>query len=223
MKTASADSKLSNYSSPAGIHEKWVDKPGGRHRASLFFSMGRPGWEPARRTRWLWRSELGRLAPSAIAREKKIFVRPGRRTGMSRLDGISMDFLRDGLGKVRGKRATMRLVVAINYKAGVAQTELADWYGVSRTTIHNWLRRIERLESEPLADVVYDDDRPGRPPKLDESQRARLREALSEPPARAGLDEASWFPELVRTFVRREFGVDYTRRHARTLLEEIST
>ena len=58
------------------------------------------------------------------------------------------------------------MVVGINYNEGVSQTDLAEWYGVSRTTIHNWLNRLERLESEPFEEVIYDANRPGRPSKL---------------------------------------------------------
>jgi len=137
---------------------------------------------------------------------------------MSRLDGISMDFLRDGLGKVRGKRATMRLVVAINYKAGVAQTELADWYGISRTTVHNWLDRLERLADEPLTDVIYDAERPGRPTKLTAQQWDELVSILEESPTEVGSDAPHWSPDLVRIVIREEYGVEYSRRHVRELL-----
>lgn len=141
---------------------------------------------------------------------------------MSRLEEVTAAELRDALAKVRGQRATLRIVVGINYKAGVPQTDLARWYGISRTTVHNWLRRLERLESEPLADVVYDDERPGRPRKLASAEVARLRDVLAGPPDAVGFDESSWSPELLRTFVRREFDVEYTRRHARTLFDELS-
>ena len=82
---------------------------------------------------------------------------------MARLESVSSDDLKEHLGQVEGKRPTLRLVVGINYTEGVSQSEIASWYGVSRTTIHNWLNRLERLREEPLEEVVYDAERSGRP------------------------------------------------------------
>lgn len=140
---------------------------------------------------------------------------------MSRLENVSVATLRQALRDAEGATATLRIVVGINYKEGVSQTDLARWYDVSRTTIHNWLARLERLESEPLEDVVYDDDRPGRPPKLDAAQREQFRAVLDGPPAAAGFDAASWSPTIARAFLAREFGVEYTIRHVRQLLTEV--
>lgn len=140
---------------------------------------------------------------------------------MGRLEHVSADRLRDGLDAVEGKRATLRLVAGINYKHGITQSELADWYGVSRTTIHNWLDRLERLDREPLEDVVYDDPRPGRPAKLSAEQRERLASTLRNPPNEAGLDEPEWTSPLVRAFIEEEFGVAYSLRHVRTLVDDV--
>ena len=141
---------------------------------------------------------------------------------MARLEDVSADELRRYLEEVAGRRATLRLVVGINHKEGVPQTTLADWYGVSRTTIHNWLARLERLDEEPLEAVVYDADRPGRPPKLSTDRRAQLASLLEESPAAAGFEDAShWTPRLVQRLIRGEFGVTYSRRHVRELLSEV--
>lgn len=142
---------------------------------------------------------------------------------MSRLEQISADELRGYLDAVEGKRASLRLVVGINYKEGVSQTEIADWYGISRTTVHHWLNRLERLPDEPLEAVVTDADRPGRPSKLTESQWAQLASILDDPPANAGIDATSWTPQLVQRAIQDEFGVVYTTRHVRDILDRIGS
>lgn len=139
---------------------------------------------------------------------------------MGRLENISTDRLLGGLETVDGKPATLRLVVGINYKNGVTQTELAEWYGVSRTTIHNWLTRLERLESEPLDDAIYNAPRSGRPAKLAVEQREQLQSALQEPPSTFGLDARVWSPALVRRYIKEQFDVDYTHRHIRELMND---
>ncbi|MFB6153644.1 MAG: transposase [Halodesulfurarchaeum sp.] len=139
----------------------------------------------------------------------------------SRPENVSVEELRQYLTEVEGKTATQRIMVGINHKEGIPQTTLADWYDVSRTTIHNWLNRLERLDEEPLEDVIYDDDRPGRPSKLDDDQRAQLRKALSDPPTAAGFDANTWSPKLVRSFIADAFDVDYCLSYVRQLINEI--
>ena len=141
---------------------------------------------------------------------------------MDRLEHVSTADLREHLHSVEGNRATLRLVVGINYKAGVPQSTLADWYGVSRTTIHHWLNRLERLDTEPIETVLHDAERPGRPPKLAAAERAELRSALAGPPTDVGIDAPEWTPALVKRFVREAFDVEYSRRHARTVLADLA-
>jgi chromosome segregation and condensation protein ScpB len=49
---------------------------------------------------------------------------------MNHLDKSSVKESQDGLDNVEGKKPTQRLLAAIAYKNGVAQTELAEWYDV---------------------------------------------------------------------------------------------
>lgn len=142
-------------------------------------------------------------------------------TLMDRLEHLSADQLREHLDSVEGKRATLRLVVGINYLQGIPQSELANWYGVSRTTIHNWLERLEQLPTESLETVIYDAPRPGRPSKLTPDQRDTLAATLEDPPTSAGIDAKSWTPPRVQQFTREQFGVEYSLRHSREIMHEI--
>ncbi|GAB7011506.1 hypothetical protein JCM31271_34490 [Halorubrum trueperi] len=139
---------------------------------------------------------------------------------MARLEAVSTDKLREYLDEVEQKRPTLRVVVGINYKEGVSQSDLADWYGVSRTTIHNWLNRLERLDTESFEDVIYDADRPGRPSKLTDDGWEQLLSTLDEPPEEVGIDAPHWSPRLVQLFLQEEFDVEYSRRHIRELLHQ---
>lgn len=137
---------------------------------------------------------------------------------MARLENVSADQLREYLDEVEGKQSTLRIVVGINYKEGVTQTDLADWYGVSRTTIHNWLNRLERLESEDLEDVIHDDSRSGRPTKLTEEQWDELVTILDNSPEDVGFDAPAWSPNLVQQYIRDSYDIGYSLRHIRELL-----
>jgi transposase len=141
---------------------------------------------------------------------------------MSKLNGITTEELRAHLQQVEGRTAALRLVVGINYKHGVTPAELAEWYGVTRVTIHNWLKRLERLADESCETVLYDDSRPGRPSKLTDEQRDQLASTLERPPSDLGIDATEWTPETVQTLIVNEFDVTYTPRHVHSLMKELS-
>ncbi len=137
---------------------------------------------------------------------------------MARLEGVGVDELRAALDAVEGKKPAMRLLAAIAYKHGITQTELAEWYGVERKTIYNWLTRIE---CGPIDRAVYDEKRPGRPPKLSEEQRRSLGEDLDRPPGDLGYEGGEWTPSLVGEHVAGRFGVEYSESSCRRLLSEL--
>lgn len=136
---------------------------------------------------------------------------------MTRLTDVTVEQLRRALDDVSGRTPTLRLTAAIAYKNGVSQTELGEWFGVSRRTIYEWLTR---LEEEPIAEAVHDDPRPGRPGKLTAAQRSRLETRLQQPPTRAGYDEPAWTPALVREYLAERFDVAYSRSSCRRLMKE---
>ena len=109
-------------------------------------------------------------------------------------------------------------MVAIAYKQGVSQTDLAEWYGISRKTIYNWLRRFEE---ETTRDAVRDKARPGRPPKLDREEQRELSQLLCKSPANAGYDAAEWSIPLVQRLLNEEFDVTYSRASTYRLLAKI--
>jgi len=139
---------------------------------------------------------------------------------MSRLENISLEQLQEGLDLVDDQKPTLRLSVGICYKLGNSQTDLATGFGVTRQTVHNWLTRLERLESESIEEVVYDDDRSGRPPKLSQSQQEELFATLRQSPEEQEIDAVSWYPALVRKYIEEEYETEYTLRHVRELMND---
>jgi transposase len=136
---------------------------------------------------------------------------------MPTLADVTVEELREALADAEGKKPTQRLITAIAYKHGVTQTELADWYGVQRRTIYNWL---SRFDERPIVEAIHDDERPGRPRKLDPDQQRELTTTLQASPSEAGVEASSWTPTLVREYVAEAFGVDYSEPSCRRLLRE---
>lgn len=137
---------------------------------------------------------------------------------MDHLADITTEDLRRALDAVDEKKPAQRLIAAIAYKHGVAQTELAEWFGVERKTIYNWLTRLERAD---LDSAVHDDHRPGRPRKLTTAQRERLEEVLQEAPAAVGYGGApAWTTPLVQQFLSERWDIEYSRPSCRRLMKE---
>ena len=141
---------------------------------------------------------------------------------MARLENVSTDDLRRVLAAVEGKEATQRLMAAINWKEedGARQKDIARRYGYTQGWLSQWLTRLERLETEPFEDVVYDEPRSGRPTELSDREHDRFVAVLHDPPTDVGIDAPAWTVALASSYLSAEFDVDYCDRHVRRLLTE---
>jgi transposase len=137
---------------------------------------------------------------------------------MDHLDEISVGELQNALDNVEEAKPTQRLLAAIAYQNGISQTELAEWYGVQRRTIYNWLKRLDT--DEPLEEAVTDARRPGRNRKLSPSQRDAFESAVHEAPWQAGFDAQAWTPALVQRYLEETYDVEYSLPSCRRLLRE---
>ncbi|ELY50175.1 Transposase [Natronolimnohabitans innermongolicus JCM 12255] len=137
---------------------------------------------------------------------------------MDHLEEIAVEELQDALDSVDGSKPTQRLLAAIAYKNGITQTELAEWYGVQRRTIYNWLERLDT--DEPLEQAVTDAHRSGRKRKLSENQQREFEEVLHEPPERVGFDAPAWTAALVQQYLNETYDVEYSLPSCRRLLRE---
>jgi transposase len=109
-------------------------------------------------------------------------------------------------------------LAAIAYKHDVPQTELADWCGVERRTIYNWLCRLDTDGS--LAAAVTDAKRTGGNRKLTANQYDAFETTVQEPPVAAGIDAPAWTPALARRYLATTYDVAYSLPSCCRLLTE---
>jgi len=64
-----------------------------------------------------------------------------------------------------------------------------------------------------------DSGRAATPDRLTDRQRRAVEETLARPPADAGLDAARWTPDVLRTYLHRTYGVEYSELRCVWLLE----
>ena len=126
------------------------------------------------------------------------------------------------MAEVDDGAAVQRLIAAITYKEidDLSQKAAAELYGFSESWASKWFNRLERLETEPFKDVVYDEPRSGRPSELSDQEHERFVDALHESPEEVGIDAPAWSVPLAGEYLTEEFDVDYCDRHVRRLLSE---
>lgn len=137
---------------------------------------------------------------------------------MNKLEDIDPDGLRAALADAEDAKTAKRLMIALAYQDGTPVGTLSERYGIPKSTLYYWL---DRFEERPIEEAIEDEDRPGRPSKLDDEERERLETAVSVPPSEHGLADGEWTPEALQAFIEREFGVDYSLGHVRRLLRQL--
>jgi transposase len=95
--------------------------------------------------------------------------------------------LQAALDSASSPKAVKRLMIALAYADGVRVETLSERYGIPRATVYSWL---DRFEHQSIHEAIVDESQPGRPSKLDASQRAQLSTDLAESPIEMGYDTA---------------------------------
>lgn len=137
---------------------------------------------------------------------------------MARLETTSSNDLRNELEAIDGGREVRRLVAALLYLHGHTGPAIAELFGVREATVYSWLDRFE--QADDVADAVTDRPRPGRPPRLGPDERGELLDVLARSPDSVGVEADTWTPETARDYLVDEYGVEYSLRHVRRLLDE---
>jgi len=136
---------------------------------------------------------------------------------VGRLDDITLEELQELRERTEGEIPRERVLAAIARKQGDHLDKLAERHDVVEKTIRNWLDRFEKL---PLEEAPYDEARSGRPAKLTEHQRDELFDDFKKSPEEFDYNRQAWTSTLASHHIEEKFGVEYTDRHVRYLMEE---
>ena len=139
---------------------------------------------------------------------------------MNKLEDIDTTALREALSDASNAKAAKRLMIALAYADGVRVDTLSERYGIPRATVYSWL---DRFEQEPIDEAIEDESRPGRPPKLSDSQREQLLADLAQSPIKFGYEPTEWSPDLVKNHIEQVYGTRYSLGHVRRLLRKSPT
>ena len=98
---------------------------------------------------------------------------------------------------------------------GLSAPETADLLGDAPRTVELW---VHRYREEKLAGL-HEEQRPGRPSRLNQKQLALAQTALRSTPAEVGFNADLWDANMLSAYLQK-LGVDLKPRQCRNLLRQ---
>ena len=123
----------------------------------------------------------------------------------------------DEIARTRVGRYYHRLHVVLLVLRGYSCYEAARLYGDSPRSVEYWVHRLLR---QGLAGLE-EDERPGRPSRLSDPQKERLRSELQGSPRALGYDQNLWDGKLVAHHLAQRYGVTLGVRQCQRLLRQL--
>jgi len=121
------------------------------------------------------------------------------------LVNISLLELNKMYNSEKNAKAKLRLLAALKRKQGNTLEEISSSLQKPKTTIHDWLKRLEDNGVEKR----YDIKQSGKPPKLTKQQLGELEKVLDDSPQKQGLPFVLWTTKLVQYIIIKLFDVKY--------------
>jgi len=119
--------------------------------------------------------------------------------------------------KEKNGKAKLRLLSAILRKEGKSLDLISELVYTPKTTVHDWLIR---LENKGL-DGLVDDKQPGRPSLLSQEQKEELEKVLSGSPEKQDIPFKVWTTSLVQYVIYKLFNVKYKTRNVGYVLKKL--
>jgi len=91
-------------------------------------------------------------------------------------------------------------------------------FGNSPRTISNWIKKLNQtgdLES------LRDEKRPGRTPRLNETQQLALKEVLQLPPEKSGMTSNIWDGKTLSAYIEKRYDIILKVRTCQTLFHKL--
>jgi transposase len=116
------------------------------------------------------------------------------------------------VGRV-SERARMILLSA----RGFTVQRIMDVFEVVDETLYKWFDRFD----EEGAEGLYDRERSGRPPEIDEAAQKELERLLKRSPQEEGYDFTTWTTPLLVTHLKERLGIDVSEGTVRRTLHRL--
>lgn len=138
--------------------------------------------------------------------------------GVNFLQDVSKEELKKLYHNEKKAKAKLRLLAAIQRKEGKTLDDISSYLQKPKTTIHDWLQRIENKGLKN----IYDVKQSGKPPRLDENQLKELERILDESPSKQGMPFVLWITNLVQYIILEKFNKKFEVRQIRNIVKKIN-
>jgi transposase len=101
-------------------------------------------------------------------------------------------------------RVSMRAHIILLSDRGYSAPKIAKLHNVTDPMVYKWMDRFD--EEGPSG--LYDRDREGRPPKIDEEAEAEIEELLESDPTEHGENATRWTTPRIAEHLRKKQGID---------------
>lgn len=130
---------------------------------------------------------------------------------------ITRDRLLEMAEEIPGAWIGIRIAALLLLLSGWKSTDIASLFGLSRWSIVKWIYKA----NEGGVESVQDKQRPGRPPRVTDSYKQALDQALQKSPKDFGIARARWDGIVVVEYLKKFHGVTIRPRRAQQLLHEL--
>lgn len=124
-----------------------------------------------------------------------------------------VDILEQEIRRSEESRYGHRLHGVLLVSRGMSCRQAAELLGDSARAVGYW---VKNFEQQGLAGL-RESERPGRSPRLRESQRKMVRQVLRSAPAAAGVAAERWNGQVLSDYLRRKLGVELGVRQCQRL------
>lgn len=133
------------------------------------------------------------------------------------LPDISTEKLKQLYGKEKNAKAKLRLLASIQRKDGKTLDDIAYSLQKPKTTIHDWLQKLENKN----LDALYDLKQTGKPARITKGQEKEIELILSSSPQKQELPFVLWTTNLVQYIILKKFNVEFKVRQVRNIIQKI--
>ena len=142
----------------------------------------------------------------------------GLQKGDGFLPNISKGELKSLYRLEKNAKGKLRLLAAIQRREGKTLDDIASSLQKPKTTIHDWLQRLENKGINHL----YDIKQPGKPARLTKTQEKELEKVLDQSPEKQGIPHTTWTTKLVQYIILKMFNVVFKVRQVRNIIKKIN-
>jgi transposase len=125
--------------------------------------------------------------------------------------------VQEEIGRSEEARYDHRLHGILLLCRGLSCREVAELFGCGARTVHYWVRRFEHSGFAGLREG----ERPGRPPRLDESVRQQLGRDLRRCPRELGYAQTLWDGKLLAFHLKQAYGIPIGVRQCQRLFHQL--